>query len=154
NEVILVAVHNEERRITLCYVRERTGLKSLFLVFLNWSTKERGNRVLRSVARRNQTREVGGPEPVANSLHFARLIGVGSAGAELFRISGSPEKGNEVTARGSTPDTDMIAIQPILLGLGPQPADRRLAILDLRGELRMLTEPVIDAGHRKSLRHQ
>ena len=39
----------------------------------------------------------------------------------------------------------------ILLGVGPQPADRGLAVLDLRGEDGVLAEPVVDAGHGVAL---
>ena len=53
--------------------------------------------------------------------------------------------------RPSAPDADVVGIEVVLGGVGPQPADRRLAVFDLRGEDGVLAEAVVDAGHGVAL---
>ena len=45
----------------------------------------------------------------------------------------------------------MLRVDVVLGGIGPQPADRRLAVLDLRGKNGVLAKPVVDAGHGVAL---
>src|SRR6516164_3036968 len=56
-----------------------------------------------------------------------------------------------MTTRASAPDAAVSAIEVVHLGIGPQPANRGFAILDLGREDGMLTEPVADAGDGEAL---
>jgi hypothetical protein len=49
------------------------------------------------------------------------------------------------------PGDHPIPINMVLFGMRPQPAYRRLAVLNLGGELGILAQAVIDAGHDVSL---
>ena len=53
--------------------------------------------------------------------------------------------------RPSPPGDHAIPIDMVLRGMRPQPAYRRLAVLDLGGELGILTQAIIDAGHDVAL---
>ena len=59
-----------------------------------------------------------------------------------------------MTARRSAPDADVVGIEAVFLGVGAQPADGCLAVLDLGGEDGVLAEAVVDARRRVALGDQ
>ncbi len=88
-----------------------------------------------------------GPKKSHNRLHPAGDAGVG-ADVEVVHVARRAEQGDQVPARRGTPDADAIGIDAVLIRVRPQPADRRLAVLDLGGEDRVLAEPIVDARDR------
>ena len=47
------------------------------------------------------------------------------------------EHQDQVTARAPAPHTNVVGVERVLRGVRPEPADRRLAVVDLRGLLRL-----------------
>ena len=84
-------------------------------------------------------------------MHAAGLVEVPAFALQLLHVAAGAQQGDEVAAGRGSPDADVVRVEVVLLRLGPQPADRRLAVLDLGGEHRMLAQPVVDAGHRVAL---
>ena len=99
-------------------------------------------------------RQVRGTEPVDDALHAAGLVEVPPASlsrVELLHAAGGAEQGDQVAAGRGAPDADAVRVEVVLRGVGPQPADGRLAVFDLGREDGVLAQAVVDAGHGVAL---
>ena len=67
--------------------------------------------------------------------------------AESRDIAGGARERRQVAAGGVAPEGDAAAVQLVLAGMGAEPADRGLDVVDGRGEGRLLAQPVVDADH-------
>ena len=94
---------------------------------------------------------VRGAEPVDDALHAAGLVEVPALALQLLHVAGGAEHGDQVAAGRGAPDADVVGVEVVLGGVGPQPADGRLAVLDLGREDGVLAQAVVDAGHGVAL---
>jgi len=92
--------------------------------------------------------EIGRTKEVAHRLDPARLVEIPShVSFELGHVTRRPEEGSQVAAGGRAPRPDPFRVKPVPIGVGTQPADGRLAVVDLRRERGLVAEPVVDARH-------
>src|SRR5271157_4461511 len=97
------------------------------------------------VMRTTHRQQVAGAELVHNALHLAAgpLVRPDIPFQRLDAAAGA-EQGNEVSASRPADDPDVLQVEIVLLGVGPDPADRGLAIVDLGRPDRLPAEPVVD----------
>jgi hypothetical protein len=73
---------------------------------------------------------------------------------EVGNSGGGAQHCGQMPAGRRTPCADSVAIEPELVGVCPQPPHSRLAVLDLRGEDRLLAQSIVDARNRIPMRRQ
>ena len=95
-----------------------------------------------------------GPNQFDHRLHAAGLVEVACVAFEVLHASRGAQQGHQVATGGGAPDADVIGVEVVLLGVGPQPADGRFAIFDLGGEHGVLAQAVVDAGRGVALAYQ
>ena len=89
-----------------------------------------------------------GPETSTTACYPAGRSGVAfRAILQGFDALARAEQGGEVSARREAQHADELRIKPVFVGVGAHPADRRLAIEDLRRETRHAAQAVVHAGH-------
>lgn len=82
-----------------------------------------------------QAREVRGTKQVDHCLNRTGLIPVLPQIALQGRLSiGGPQQGRQVSAGGGSQDTNPLGIEAKTRRLGPQPANSRLALVNLGRE--------------------
>ena len=150
---IFVAVHDKKGRIILRNIRDGISLshdRSVGLLLNRSSHQERLRRVRRIVDQAAafkhvliHLQKVRRAEPVAHGLHAAGSLTV-RLRVEFFHISRCTQEGNQMSAGGAAPGADAVGIESVLGGVGPHPAHRGLAILDLSGEDGFAAETVAD----------
>jgi hypothetical protein len=94
-------------------------------------------------------------EEIDNALHFGILIGVGTDRVlELRNSIRDAEHRDEMTSRRGSPHGNAPGVESMFGTMSLDPANRGLAIVDLRGPLRLAGEPVtvrcageLPAGH-------
>ncbi len=96
-------------------------------------------------------RKIGRAIPVHHRLHAAGLVRVSAGPFQFLDARGGPQQRHQVAPRRAAPGADVIRVQAVFLSVGAQPADRRLAVLNLRREDRVLAEPVVDGRHSVTL---
>ena len=88
------------------------------------------------------------PEPVDDGLDPVGLAGVGGVrAAEGGDVAGGAGERRQVAAGRVAPERDAAAVEPVLAGVGAQPADGGLDVVDRRWEVGLLAQPVVDADH-------
>ena len=80
------------------------------------------------------TDEVRGAVKVNNRLDAAGLLQVAQVALQLLHAGGGAQQGDQVAAGRIARNADAVRVEVILGGVGPQPANGRLAVLDLCGE--------------------
>ena len=141
-----VAVHDEEGRGILADVRQGAGRPGLLLVVLDRAADELGHHGTRLIGQTAHGQHFGRAEEIDDALDAAGLVEV-AALVKLLNAAGGAQHGDQVPAGRFAPDADVVGIEVILGGVGPQPADGRLAIFDLGREEGVLAEAVVDGGH-------
>jgi sirohydrochlorin ferrochelatase len=90
------------------------------------------------------SKEVGGAEEIDDGLDAAGLFGIAEITFEIGDTAGGGEHGGEVAAGGGAPGGDARGIELVLSGLGADPPDGSLAVVDLGWELGDLAEAVVE----------
>src|SRR5262245_32182363 len=62
----------------------------------------------------------------------------------IFHVGADAQQRYEMSACRRAPDANAVRVEVVFLRVGAQVADSSLAVLDLGGERRMLTEPIVD----------
>ena len=63
---------------------------------------------------------------------------------EVLAVAGDSEHGYEMASRRGAVDRDALRVETVFLRIGLEPADRRLAVVELLGPLRLAAETVAD----------
>ncbi len=162
HERVLLSVYDAERRCIFGDVFDGIGTPHLLDIFLNRAPDQsrfrRGGWIVFQACARHgmgiHLQEVGRAEEIHHRLHPTRLFRVAALALEIKGAPGGAQERDQVPTGRRSPDADAFRVQVVRLCVRPQPADGRLAVLDLRGEDGVLAQPVVDGGHRVSLADQ
>lgn len=149
------AVHGQEGRIACRNMRHRRSLTRRRLAFRHRPAQQQRLRVIppltavdrAGLARQGQ--EILRTEVVHHAGDPAVLIRMGAEAAlQLRHIRAGAEQGHQMPARRTAPDADPRWIEPPFGRMRLEPADRRLAVVNLRRPDGLIGEPVAhgDAG--------
>jgi len=157
-ERISIAVDDQERWVVLADPGDRVETLHYIQPFLYRSAEESLDELpfrieLDSARFFSKAKEIGRPAHVADCLHSARDLEV-FAHVEVLHVSAGTHQCDEVSTGADTERADPVGINSILGCMHPKPADRGLAILDLRRENGVLTQPIADARGREALRRE
>ena len=153
---VLLAVHDEEGRRVFRHIGDGIGPRDLLVVFLDRTPHQLRFGRRRRIVFQGRTRqgmgihlqEIGRAEKIHDGLHAAGLVRIAQVAFEIGHAARDSEQRGQVSARGFSPGPDVAGVQPELRGVGPEPADRRLAVVDLRRKQRLRTQAVVDHRHR------
>src|SRR5262245_55303226 len=108
-------------------------------------------RILRQIAQHVAlftiaSRDASGPKQIDHGLHATGLPLIAALPFQFLDVAAGAKKCCQVAPRRGSHDADVLRVQVVLLGVGTEPADRCLAVLDLSRKLGVLQEAVVDAG--------
>src|SRR5206468_2275006 len=86
------------------------------------------------------------PSPCHRRPHAGGAVAVAGGAVEAVARLGHREHAGEVAARREADGADAVGVDAVLAGVGAEPADGGLAILDAGGEAVFRGEPVIRGG--------
>src|SRR5262249_51385400 len=92
--------------------------------------------------------EVRRAENVADGLDAAADTRIRPVSLQVLHVAAGSEQGGEVPAGRAAPGAEMVGVEAVFRGVGPEEADGGLAVLDLGRKWRGLAEPIVDAGDR------
>src|SRR6185369_5936046 len=142
NELVLAAVEEKKRRGVTGDVRYWRSPPVLIGMIRKRAAQKRLDDSVFQIARPVARREIGQSEEAHHGLHAAGLVGVAAGALESIVLSSHAKHRSEVSTSGETNNTNTLWVNPVFRGIGPQPAYRGLAILELRGEAGCRHEPV------------
>ena len=152
DERVLGPVEDQERRVVAGDVRDRRGRPRRVLVLLEGAADQLrlgrvGCVVIHAAGIVPHRQQVAGPELVHDALHPAADAPVRpDVPLQVRDAAAGTEHGGEVAAGRGADHADAIGVEPVLRRVGPDPSDRRLAVVDLGRPGRLAAQPVVDRG--------
>src|SRR5262249_50910684 len=148
------AVDDQKRRIVFRDVGHRRSGPGDLLLILDPAADQLALRGIRAVVIHLALavlhgEYVRGAEQVHDALHPAARVLVFAHGAFPILVpAAGAEHGDQMPARRLADDADLVRVEVVFLGVGTNPADGRLAVVDLGRPDRLAREPVADRNRR------
>lgn len=150
NEGVGGAVDVEDGWVVFGDMGDRGGATGFFFVLKDGAAEEEGlwrvgGIVIHGAGVVAHGEHFSGAEEVDHGIDAAALIEVrADLTLELFDLARGAEHGDEMASGGSAPDGDLFWVEIVFLGARTNPADRGLAVVDLRGPLGFIAQAVGD----------
>ena len=90
--------------------------------------------------------EICWPKPIHDIQHAARCPQVVNVTFQLRHAAAGAQQGYQVPTRRTAPSDEPLRVEVVLGGVGPQPAHRGFAVVDLGRELGFRAEAIADVG--------
>jgi hypothetical protein len=139
------SVNDQERRIVGRDVGDRRRLFGRVSLVLDRAAQQQvDGRRAASAFETPWSQEVGRTAERHDTTDPAGLIGRTATAFQRFHSAAGAEQVDQMAAGRAAPHADPLGIDVVLVRVGAQPADGRLAVVDLRGPDGFAAEPVAD----------
>src|SRR5436190_11702784 len=151
---INLAMHDQKRGIIFGDIMDGAGSYRLRFIFFERTAEQPFNGQGASGTEVRHGQQICRASHIAHRLNPARILHIIPTPLQLRHPTGRAEQSRQMSARGVSPNADVVGIEVIDGSVGAKPTHGSLTIFDLRRKRCSAREAVIDTGYGVSILHQ